>query len=459
MEQSRASKNPEILIVGAGIAGLMMALLLEQIGFPYHVFERAGVMKPLGSGMAFDANTLTALEQLGLYEDLLKVSKAFDSLYFYKGEGKSLGVMDRSKNEEKFGYKVLVFSRPDFYDILLKRVPTARISYKKKILRTEEKDNRVIIHCSDNTSYSGDILIGCDGAYSGVRQSMYKQMSQIGLLPKADLEDFSIGYTVVVGIAKGDPEKYPVLKDDLSKFSQIVYDGDSNCYVITLPNNQISWGFGTQVSRETMKEMHYRSSEWSADTSETTLKQFRDFPSPIGGTMGEIFDATPKEYISKIYLEEKIFKTWHHGRIVLIGDACHKYHPAAGQGAGNAIYDAIVLANCLYGMDDTSEKSIHAAFNDYFEQRYIHAKTSFDNSIGFAKILNGQKRGEKLLRKIFLNYIPAWAIDASVAKVVKYRPQVAWLPLAEHRGKGKILPQGFEKVNRSGSSSASISTK
>ncbi|KAF9435166.1 hypothetical protein BGZ76_006771 [Entomortierella beljakovae] len=449
MQRSQYKSKPEVLIIGAGIGGLMMALLLEQVGIVYHVFERAAEVKPLGSAMAFGANVLTALEQLGMYEEFLKVARSFDDLYFYQGECKSIGVMKRAGNEEKFGYKDLVFARPDFYNILRKRVPPQKITFKKKILKTEEKEGRVIIYCADNTSYIGDIIIGADGAYSGVRQNMYKRLNEKGLLPKSDLDGFSIGYTLIVGVANGNPKKYPILKEKLSKFSQIVYSGDSNCYVITLPNNQISWGLGTQVSRDTLKEIHFRSSEWSADASEYTLNQFRDCPSPIGGTMGEIFDATPKQYISKVYLEEKLFKTWHHGRTVLIGDACHKLHPAGAQGAANALHDAIVLANCLYAMKDASDESVHAAFSDYYDQRFVYAEAAFNNSSGMAKILNGQKLGEKLLRKIFLNYVPGWVIDATTAKVMKYRPQVAWLPLAEHRGKGKVLPQSFEHEKRS----------
>ncbi|KAF9436497.1 hypothetical protein BGZ76_003752 [Entomortierella beljakovae] len=391
MAQTQSTAKPEVLIIGAGIAGLMMGLLFEQINIPYHIYERASEVKPL----------------------------------------------------------VLAFSRPDFYEILRKRVPAEKITFKKKILNTEEKEGKIFIHCADSTSYSGDILIGADGAYSGVRQSMYKQMDEKGLLPKVDLEGFSIGYTVIVGIAKGDPEKFPVLKDDLSQFSQIVYNEDSNCYIFTLPNNQISWGFGTQISRETMKDMNTRNSEWKAEPSETTLKNFRDFPCPAGGTMGDMFDATPKEYTTKIHLEEKLFQTWHYGRTVLLGDACHKFHPAAGQGACNAIHDAVILSNCLFAMKDTSAASIHAAFSDYYDQRFIYAKTAYDNTSGFTKILNGQKLIERIIRKIYLNYMPDWVLDASIAKVVKYRPQVAWLPLVKSRGKEDVLPQKFEEVKNS----------
>ncbi|KAF9160124.1 hypothetical protein BGX20_002653, partial [Mortierella sp. AD010] len=64
---------------------------------------------------------------------------------------------------------------------------------------------------------------------------------------------------------------------------------------------------------------------------DTTLDRYRDFPCPVGGTMGELFDATPRHLISKVFIEEKMFKTCYNNRNVLIGDAWHKFHPAGGQ--------------------------------------------------------------------------------------------------------------------------------
>jgi 2-polyprenyl-6-methoxyphenol hydroxylase-like FAD-dependent oxidoreductase len=123
------------------------------------------------------------------------------------------------------GYDTLIFPRPEFYQILLKRIPAHKISFKKKITMVEEKDDKIYVHCSDNTTHEADIVIGADGAYSGVRQSIYKQMSDKGILPKADQEDFRIGNTSVVGVAKGlDPQKYPSLNDRYSHFNTVVYN-------------------------------------------------------------------------------------------------------------------------------------------------------------------------------------------------------------------------------------------
>jgi len=52
-------------------------------------------------------------------------------------------------------------------------------------------------------------------------------------------------------------------------------------------------------------------------------EKVRHIKAPFGLTVGELIDVTPKETISKVMLEEKLFETWHHGRTVLLGDGKH----------------------------------------------------------------------------------------------------------------------------------------
>ncbi|KAF8982508.1 hypothetical protein BGZ46_001120 [Entomortierella lignicola] len=446
MSQNMERPQIAVIIIGAGIAGLMLAILLEQIDMPYHIFERASEVRQLGSAMAFDGCSFPALEQLGLYEEIKKISKPYNGIPFYDANLKKLGVFKTNDLITSTGYPTEVFARPRFYELLLRRVPKQKISFKKKILRTEEEEGKVTIHCSDNTSYTGDIIVGADGAYSAVRQNMHKQMEEEGVLPKSDMEDFSINYITIVGVATPDPEKYPQLKDEYSNFSQIIYGDNANCYVITLPDNQISWGLSIQLPKGVAKDLNFRNSEWGPETNDATLSKYRDFPCPLGGTMGDLFDATPKELISKVFLEEKLFKKWHHSRSVLIGDACHKLHPAGGLGGRNAMDDAIALANCLYFMKDSSEKSIVSAFESYYKQRYRYAEITYTNSAASSKILYGQRPSERLIRRMVLKYIPDWLMRWQVYKTTTYRQQVAWLPLVKNRGKASMLPQQFESA-------------
>ncbi|KAF9434691.1 hypothetical protein BGZ76_007606, partial [Entomortierella beljakovae] len=323
METFSEKQTFRILIVGAGAGGMALAILLEQLNIHYHIFELASESKSLGisSPIAFTGSIAPALEQLNIYEDLKKVSKPYDKVEFFDSDLDRIGCFDVKEDKVASGYDPLLFSRPDLYAILRKRIPKHKISFNIKVLRTEEFDNKVHVYCSDDSVHSGDILVGADGAYSGVRQSLYKRMREKGELPRSDLEDFSIGYTVTLGISKlTNSEKYPQLKNHQSTFNQVIYEDNSNCYLVTLPDNQISWGFGTQITEETVKLMQSEVSEWGPEGINATLEKYRNLPCPLGGTLGDLFDTTPRHLISKIFLEEKCFTTWYHGRTVLLGD-------------------------------------------------------------------------------------------------------------------------------------------
>jgi 2-polyprenyl-6-methoxyphenol hydroxylase-like FAD-dependent oxidoreductase len=74
--------------------------------------------------------------------------------------------------------------------------------------------------------------------------------------------------------------------------------------------------FETQAECENEK---FRNSEWGPERSGSMLETIRDFKTPFG-TMGDLLDQTPRDKISRVYLEDKLFETWTHGRTVLIGD-------------------------------------------------------------------------------------------------------------------------------------------
>jgi len=70
-------------------------------------------------------------------------------------------------------------------------------------------------------------------------------------------------------------------------------------------------------------EDRFRASDWGPEAAEAMCEEVRHFPIPNGGkpaTLGTLIDLTPKDLISKVVLEEKVFTTWHSGRTVLMGD-------------------------------------------------------------------------------------------------------------------------------------------
>lgn len=91
------------------------------------------------------------------------------------------------------------------------------------------------------------------------------------------------------------------------------------------------------LDQETSKDDDSRdNSEWGPGAAEAMCSQVRDFKIPGGKdgkqlTIGDLIDRTPKDRISKVSLEEKLFETWSHCRTVLIGDGKHDVISVTGQ--------------------------------------------------------------------------------------------------------------------------------
>ncbi|KAG0308430.1 hypothetical protein BGZ99_001146 [Dissophora globulifera] len=435
--------KPEVMIVGAGLGGMMLAILLERMNVPYHVYERATVMKPLGAAMAMSVNIIPVFEQLGLLEKLMAISVDYVSSTVYDHKLNVVGVSSMRNQKEICGYDKILFPRPELQQMMLEMIPPEKITYGKRVLRTEEKEDRILIHCSDNTSYVGDILIGADGAHSSVRQSIYKQLESKGLLPQPDTENLAMGYNCMVGVTNPlDPAKYPKLLDDNAHFNVVLGKERRSWGTNKLTNNRICWILLIQfVDAEEAAEQRFRNSEWGPESNDMMAQEFRDFPHPFGGTIGELIDATPKQSQSKVFLEEKMFETWHYGRAALLGDACHKMIPAGGQGAINAMQDAVILSNVFYDMPDASSKSIDAAFRSYRAQRYDHAKMELEFSSVLGKLFAGQGFFDRLIRKVLFNYVPYAIHGRQFMKASSYRPQLNWMPQVPNHGTGYVLPQ------------------
>ncbi|KAG0003373.1 hypothetical protein BGZ65_001771 [Modicella reniformis] len=442
---------PKVLIAGAGLGGLFLAILLEKAGIPYHIYERTSTVKPLGASMGINANILPVFDQLDLLKDLQKIAFACTTLELYKESLKKIGAIDLSGFKEKAGYHTYIFHRPDFYELLLTRVPREKISFNKKVVWVLQNKEGVMIRTSDNETHHGDILVGADGAYSAVRQNIYKDLTKKGELPASDAGGFKMGFICMVGTTNPlDPEEYPELKDDHCHFKTHIGKNKAHSWVTTtLPNNRISFIIAEQLDEQVAKDFAFRNSEWSSESNAAMIKQIYNFPIKHGREgedkiLGNLIDATDPGLISKIFLEEKLFETWYHGRTVLIGDAAHKMQPSAGQGAVNAMEDAVILANCLYdisgGKEPVTPELITKAFRDYREQRYCHAKFQVENSQEMAKLLNGQKLSERVVRTVVYN-LPRWIMNHVYLKQAGYRPQVMFLPTVPNPKGLPVVPQ------------------
>ncbi|KAG0041975.1 hypothetical protein BGZ90_009570, partial [Linnemannia elongata] len=75
---------------------------------------------------------------------------------------------------------------PDLHEFLRSKISPERLTTGKRVIDITETPSEVTVTCMDETTYVGHLVIGADGAYSAVRQIMYKQLQERGLLPEVD---------------------------------------------------------------------------------------------------------------------------------------------------------------------------------------------------------------------------------------------------------------------------------
>ncbi|KAF9905024.1 hypothetical protein EC991_002087 [Linnemannia zychae] len=421
-------EKPAVLIVGAGLGGLMLGALLERSDVPYVIFERSLEVKPLG-----------------IYEDFLAISKPVDEMsYYYKENLKVCREIDHRPNTTLSGYGYRIVSRPMLHQLIQRLVPDENILYGRRVLNISEDYDKVTVHISKHESYEGDIIVGADGAYSAVRQRMYQHLKAKGELPKTDFEELPFSYTCLVGQTTVlDPEEFPVIKEPACRFNIILGTHKPFTWVtFNTSQKTLCWMVIHHLDRKANKEaveQRFRSSEnteWGTYSAQTMCNETRNFPAQLNDgkqrTLGDLYDKTPMELICKMMLEEKVFDTWYSGRTVLLGDACHKIHPGSGQGVVTAIHDAIALANLLYALPSSSSQEVSEIFEQYRAERHFYVTNAFKFAQMFKKVIAVGVVGAIAFQ--LGTRMPKWLWKMVLANNFKARPQVGFLPAIANKG-------------------------
>ncbi|KAF9907151.1 hypothetical protein EC991_011291 [Linnemannia zychae] len=431
-------EKPAVLIVGAGLGGLMLGALLEKSNVPYVIFERTTSVKPLGCAMSVGPNLLPIFRQLGVYEEFIAISKPLEKLSYFNENMKEYNPVDHRPVQALAGYEYRIVSRAKLHDLMLRQVPEQNILYGRRVLNISEDYDKVTVHISKHESYEGDIIVGADGAYSAVRQRLYQQLKTKGELPKTDFEELPFSYTCLVGQTKPlDPEEFPCVKDKFCHFNTVLgQDKPFTWMTLTTAQQTLCWMVIHHLDRKASKaaiEHRFRTSEnseWGTYPAQAMCNETRDFPVQLHDgmqrTLGDLYDRTPVELVSKMMMEEKVFDTWYSGRIVLLGDACHKIHPTSGQGYVTAMHDAIALANLLYALPSSTNEEVTKIFEEYHAERHPIVTQAFKFSQLGKKMVAVGVVGAIAFQ--VCTHMPKWLWKMVFTSNLRSRPQVGFLP-------------------------------
>jgi 2-polyprenyl-6-methoxyphenol hydroxylase-like FAD-dependent oxidoreductase len=305
----------KVLIVGAGIGGLTLAIFLKEQGHDVQIIEKSKKLTNAGFSIGVWANRRFILKALDLEKELLKKGNFTKRYIVEDSKGKILVDYDLKKNMPKYWPAEIQIKRDDLYQALFKKVKG--IPFRKGVTVqsiVQDKDEAHIVF-SDKSKGKYDLIVGADGIHSDIRNQIYG---------KRHLEDLNLkGYWLWIKRPKLFP-KFDCIFEVIAPnqfFGTYSHGKDNMCAYFVRPRND----------KESISK--------SMEVGEMDL-HFSD----ILSRFPEISQSLKKqtvyvENISKVNLER-----WHKGRVVLIGDAAHGFETFAGIGGAMAMEDAYVLA-------------------------------------------------------------------------------------------------------------------
>jgi 2-polyprenyl-6-methoxyphenol hydroxylase-like FAD-dependent oxidoreductase len=386
------NRQYDVLIAGAGIAGLTAAIALQQAGHTVRVFERQPDVQAVGAGLILWSNAFAAFRSLGLADEILGIGNPLSKLAILDQYGATLSATDAQKISDRVGSPTVAVSRKDLIPLLTSRLGTSAIQINRRLVKFDSTAGKVVAHLDDGSSQTGDLLLGADGIWSTVRAQIH------GKAPAR----YS-GYTAWRGLVND-----PSLLTSLSDQSTESWGSGIRFGWVPLSAGGIYW-FAVKNAPEAQEPN-------PAGHRPELLDLFGNWHSPIPETI----EATPESQIVRhdIYDRPPV-SWWGIGPVTLAGDAAHPMTPNTGQGAAQAIEDAVILADCL-----SRYQSIDGALRAYEQTRIPRTAmiTQLSRRIGVAAQLSNpvSVRARNLIARV----IPDSVGIRQILSIVNWQPPV-----------------------------------
>ena len=317
MSQPRASDvgvARRALVAGGGIAGLATAIALGRAGFQVDVFERASEIREVGAGISLWANAIRALDRLGLRPAIEACSVAYETGGLKTASGTVLSAISAAELQRLLGIAVIVLHRADLLAALRSAVSPSSITFGATCVGAAQDSDGVELRLADGRTVRGDVLVGAEGLHSSVRAHLH------GSEPPR-----YAGCTAWRSVVPFAHQRIRASETwgDGYLFGQVPISG-----------NRVYW----------YAAKHCPKGGRSPRAKPELLEIFGGWHEPIG----ELIEAADESTILRndIY-DRPPLKTWGKGRITLVGDAAHPMTPFLGQGACQALEDAVVLGESL----------------------------------------------------------------------------------------------------------------
>ncbi|GAV63452.1 FAD_binding_3 domain-containing protein [Cephalotus follicularis] len=319
----------DVVIVGAGIAGLATAVALMRVGIRALVLERSDGLRATGAALTLFPNAWLALDALG-------VSHKLTSIYAPLKKGSVTNVrtgliQDISLSETEGLYAApRSVHRKVLLETLANELPKGTIRFSSKLATIESQAQEAgspiaIIHLEDETVIKAKVLIGCDGVHSVVAR-------WLGIAPPVHS-----GRSAVRGLAVF-PQGHGHRLQEVQQF----VDLGKRAGIVPLNDKEAYWFLSCLSPPKVLGDKMAENPELIQ--KEVIENYAKDFPSSFLD-MVKHSDLSTLSWAPLMlrYPWNIVLGNLSKGNITLAGDAMHPMTPDLGQGGGSALEDAVVL--------------------------------------------------------------------------------------------------------------------
>jgi 2-polyprenyl-6-methoxyphenol hydroxylase-like FAD-dependent oxidoreductase len=345
----------DVIVIGAGIGGLTLALTLHRAGIPCSVYDAAPEIRPVGVGINVLPHATKELSLLGLEDALAKVAVTTREATFFNRFGQLIWAEPLGRFAG-YGHPQFSIHRGDLQTVLLdaarERIGAERIQTGWTCTRVEQDGEGVTVHFRDASGaplppQCGRAAIACDGIHSVVRKQFF---------PDEGPPRYS-----GVNMWRGTTRWMPFLAGANMVRAGWLKTGKMVIYPI---RNAID-SEGRQLVNwvAEIETPNFRQRDWNRPGS------LDDFMPAFADWRFDWLDVPAFLRAADMVLEfpmvdQDPLPRWSHGRVTLLGDAAHPMVPRGSNGAGQAILDARALADCLAAIPDPA-----AALKAYEDRR------------------------------------------------------------------------------------------
>ncbi|KAE8442928.1 hypothetical protein EG329_002532 [Mollisiaceae sp. DMI_Dod_QoI] len=339
-----------IIVVGAGLAGLTAAISLRQAGHEVRIFEKSKFAAEVGAALGLTPNGAQVLKPLGFS---FERARARSIRIWDITDGVTLTVlnsMDLTESAKRFGLETFAVHRVDMHNELLRLAlePEGDLKPVELKLSSRVVDGSAAegwIQLEDGSKHFADLIVGADGIHSVIKPMV---IGRDQVKPKSTgLSAFR--FLVPTERLKENPEFEALMKWKTPGASTLA-DPKDPC-----PERHMMWYECQDGHVQNFVGVH---PSRPIPVAEDGTQDFKK-------AMLEDFDAYHPDIKKVISIADNVscwplnihdpLKTWVNGKMVLIGDAAHPMLPFGGQGANQAIEDAGALGFLLTGLSSTTE--------------------------------------------------------------------------------------------------------